>query len=69
MPHDLPSVLQQTLLNELVFIKLPSDISHVKRSFKSKDVQQQVKWTFKLGVGEFFGIPLFVMVGFHLTID
>ena len=56
--HCTPSVIQLDLLNEHFISKVPIEMSHIKRSSTSKDVQQQNDWNFDLGVGEGTDLPL-----------
>ena len=60
----IPSLIQLGLFNQQTITITPTDLSHIKRSVCSKDVQQQTEWSFDLGVCEGIDLPIYVLQGF-----
>ena len=64
VPHYTPSMGNQKLLAEHIVSKTPAELSFIKRSSYRKDVTTENIWTFELGVGAGFHIPIYVIVRF-----
>ena len=65
MPHFTPSIIQQHILNEHNRTKLSNEVSYIRRSVTSKDVQQRYDWKFYLGIGEGTDLPVYAIVRFQ----
>ena len=64
IPHYTP-VVRQGLLNQQIITKVPTELSYIKRSVCSKDVQSQNQWNSVIGVGEGIDLPIYVILGFQ----
>ena len=68
VPHYTPSILNQKLMLRQIVSKTPTELSYNKRSSYMKDGTTEISWTFELGVGDGFGIPIYVNVAFMRSV-
>ena len=47
-----------------IVCKAATELTYIKRSSFMKDITTENIWTFELGVGDGFNIPIYVVVGF-----
>ena len=64
IPHYTPSLSNKKLMLGHILSKSPTELSYNKRSFYMKDVTAENNLTFKIGVGDGIGIPIYVIIGF-----
>ena len=65
VPHDIPSIDQQTILFKQIKDKTPTQLSYRERSIFMKEVNTQNFWTFELGTQEGTNVPIWIIVGFQ----
>ena len=65
VPHDTPSMQQQSILSKQIINKTPTQIQYPERSVFMKEVNTQNFWTFELGTQEGINIPTWVFVAFQ----
>ena len=64
VPHYTPSISNQKLMLSNITSKTATELTYFKRPSFMKDVTTENIWTFELGVGDGFDIPIYVIVGF-----
>ena len=65
VPHNTPSIQQQSILSKQILNKTPTQIQYPERSVFMKEVNTQNVWTFELGTQEGINIPTWIFVAFQ----
>ena len=65
IPHDTPSIQQQSILSNQIFKKMPTELRYVERSVLMKEVKNHNSWNFELGSQENMNVPIWTIIGFQ----